>query len=109
VKALRKAGRFDQIKGKLVFGESVSQVDQYVLLGTVDVGITAKSVVLSREMQGKGKWAEVDSASYAPIAQGAVLCKYGSERHAALSARFLAYLHSAPARAILAQYGYALP
>lgn len=109
LKALRKAGVFDRVKAKLVFGESVSQVNQYVLLGTVDVGFTAKSVVVAGPMRGKGKWAEVDSSWYDPIAQGAVVCKYGSGNHPALSARFLRYLYSAPARAILAKYGYVLP
>jgi molybdate transport system substrate-binding protein len=66
-------------------------------------------VVLAGDMQGKGRWAEVDSTAYSPIAQGAVLCKYGAEKHADLAARFLAYLYSPPARAILAKYGYDLP
>jgi len=109
VKALKKSGNYGQIKQKLVFGESISQVNQYVLLGTVDIGLTAKSVVLASDMHGKGKWAEVDSTAYDPIAQGAVLCKHGAENNPGPSAKFLAYLYSAPARTILAKYGYALP
>lgn len=108
-KALGKSGFYERVKAKLVFGESVSQVNQYVSLGTVDVGFTAKSVVVAGPMRGKGKWAEVDSTLYDPIAQGAVVCKYGSGNHPALSIRFLRYLYSAPARAILAKYGYVLP
>ncbi|MBW8889113.1 MAG: molybdate ABC transporter substrate-binding protein [Fibrobacteres bacterium] len=109
VKALKKSGYYDRVKKKLVFGESISQVNQYVLLGTADIGITAKSVVLAADMRGKGKWADVDSTAYDPIAQGAVICKYGAENNPGPSAKFLEYLYSAPARIILAKYGYLLP
>jgi molybdate transport system substrate-binding protein len=108
-KAIRGMAGFDHVKGKLVYGGSIAQVNEYVLLGTVDVGITAESVVLAGEMRGKGKWAEVDGRAYAPIAQGAVACGYGMRHHPALAARFLDYLYSAPARAILSRYGYVLP
>ena len=109
LKAMRKSGAFGQVEAKLVFGESISQVNQYILLGSVDVGFTAKSIVLATGNQGKGHWKEVDSAAYDPIAQGAVVCRYGKENHPGPSARFLDYLYSAPARAILARYGYELP
>jgi molybdate transport system substrate-binding protein len=109
LKALQQAGVYPAIKDKLVYGESIAQVNQYILLGAVDVGITAESAVRAGDMRGKGKWAEVDSSRYAPIAQGAVICKHGSERNPALSAEFLAYLYSPSARAVWAKYGYALP
>ncbi len=109
VKALKKTGVYEAVKGKVVFGESIAQVNQYILLGTVDIGFTAKSVVLAGDMREKGKWAEVDGSTYDPIAQGAVICKYGMENNPGLSAKFLEYLYSAPARTILAKYGYELP
>lgn len=109
VKALRHSGTWAAAEPRLVFGESISQVNQYILLGSAGIGITSKSTVLSVEMKGKGTWMEVDSAAYHPIAQGAVICKHGAGEHPEASARFLAYLHSRPARAILARYGYGLP
>lgn len=109
VKAMGRAGVSDKVAAKLVYGESIAQVNQYVLVGTVSIGFTAKAIVLAPGMKGKGKWAEVDSALYDPIAQGAVLGKYGAENHPALSERFLDYLHSPSAGSILAKYGYALP
>jgi molybdate transport system substrate-binding protein len=109
VKAIRHSGTWAAAEPRLVFGESISQVNQYILLGSAGIGITAKSTVLAAEMKGKGTWKEVDSAAYDPIAQGAVICKHGVGAHPAESARFLAYLYSGPARAILARYGYGLP
>lgn len=109
VKAAKRAGVYDAVKDRFVYGESIAQVNQYILLGAADIGFTAKSVVMAADMQGKGKWSEVDSSLYDPIAQGAVVCKYGSENNPSLAAKFLEYLYSAPARAILAKYGYVLP
>ena len=61
VRALKRAGLYDKLKGRLVLGESISQVSQYVLLGSVDAGFGAKSVVLAPGTAGKGRWVEVDS------------------------------------------------
>lgn len=109
IKALKHTGIHDAVAARLVFGESIAQVNQYVLLGTVDIGLTAKSIVLAPDLAGKGVWKEVDSAAYSPIAQGAVVCKYGTEHNPGQSARFLDYLYSPPARSILSKYGYVLP
>lgn len=109
MKALRRAGLAERVRGKLIFGESVAQVTLYVLMGSVDVAVSAKSVVMAPEMAGKGTWAEVDSSLYDPIAQGAVVCRRGRERNPGPSARFLDFLASPPARAILSRHGYGLP
>lgn len=109
VKALKRSGVWAAAGPRLVYGESIAQVNQYILLGSVDAGITAKSAVLAEGMRGRGAWADVDSAAYDPIAQGAVVCRYGKENHPAEAGRYLAYLRSPPARAILSRYGYGLP
>ena len=97
------------VKPKLVFGESISQVNQYIHSQAADAGITAKSVVLSPKMKGQGQWVEVPSKSYSPIAQGVVILKHGNETHATIAREFLEFLASKPARAILKRYGYGLP
>ncbi|MEJ2108144.1 MAG: molybdate ABC transporter substrate-binding protein [Acidiferrobacteraceae bacterium] len=94
---------------KLVYGESISQVNQYIHSRVVDVGLTAKSVVLSPKMKGQGRWVEVPSGSYSPIAQGVVILKHGYEAHPRLAREFLRFLASAKAREILKRYGYGLP
>lgn len=109
VMALKKAGLFDKIESKLVYGENISQVAQYILTGNADIGFNAKSVVLAGEVASKGKWKEVDSALYAPIAQGVVLCKHGWENHPVPSRRFYEFLFSDKARAVFLRFGYRLP
>ncbi|MDB5105038.1 MAG: modA [Fibrobacteres bacterium] len=109
LQALLRSGLHGTIQPKLVYGDDLSQVGQYLMTGNVDAAFTAKSMVVAQDAAGNGAWREVDTALYDRIAQGAVVCAYGNANHPALSARFLAYLHSAPARAILSAYGYALP
>lgn len=102
--------KLDQrLQPKLVFGESISQTNQYIHSGVVDVGFTAKSVVLSPEMQGQGKWVDVPKSTYQPIAQGAVILNYGKEHHAKAAQQFYDFVYSAKARAIFERYGYLLP
>ena len=97
------------VEPKLVYGESISQVNQYIDTKSVEVGFTAKSVVLSPELQGKGKWVEVPNESYAPIAQGLVILRHGSENNGEAARKFYGFLFSSKAQAILTKYGYKLP
>lgn len=107
MKVLAGAKLDQALQGKLVYGESIAQTNQYIFSGVADVGFTAKSIVLSPEMQGKGKWVEVPRELYSPIAQGAVLLKHGADNKAAH--QFYAFLYSDKARAIFERYGYLLP
>lgn len=97
------------VEPKLVYGESISQVNQYIDTKSVEVGFTAKSVVLSPEQQGKGKWVEVANESYAPIAQGLVILRHGSENNGEAARKFYGFVFSSKAQAILTKYGYKLP
>ncbi|WP_137938479.1 molybdate ABC transporter substrate-binding protein [Chitinivorax sp. B] len=99
----------ESLQNKLVFGESIAQTNQYIVSQAADIGITAKSVVVSPEMAGKGRWAELPKSMYQPIAQGAVVLKYGQANHAKASQAWLDFLYGPKARAILEQYGYLLP
>jgi molybdate transport system substrate-binding protein len=107
--AVARAGLADALKPKLVYAQNIGQTSQFIVTGAADIGFNAKSVVLSPDMRGKGRWADLDSAAYRPIDQGAVLLKYGAENNPTLSKAFLEFLHSGKGRAILARYGYILP
>lgn len=109
VRALAHAGLKDVLKPKLVYGESVSQVNQYTHSRAVDAAFTAKSVVLSPQMRGQGKWIELPAGSYQPITQGFVVLKHGARNNPAAAKQFAEFLRSPAARAILSRYGYLLP
>lgn len=93
---------------KIVYGESIAQVNQYVTAGNCEIGITAKSVVLSPEMKGKGKWVAI-RAGYSPLPHGMVLLMYGMNHHPQGSQAFYAFMLSDEVRTILTEYGYELP
>jgi molybdate transport system substrate-binding protein len=97
------------LQPKLVLGESIAQTNQYIHSKAADAGFTAKSVVLSPEMKGQGKWIEVPKEAYQPIAQGAVILKHGQTAHPELARQFYDFLFSSKARAIFERYGYMLP
>lgn len=97
------------LEPKLVYGESITQVSQYVGSKAVDVGFSAKSIVMAPETAGKGKWVAVPEESYAPIAQGVVILKHGIDNNADAARKFYGFVQSEKARAIFAKNGYKLP
>lgn len=109
MKALAGFRLDDALKPKLVFGESISQTNQYIHSGAADAGFTAKSVVVSPEMRGQGKWIDLPRTSYQPIAQGAVVLTHGRKNNPALSKQFHDFLLGPASRNILERYGYQLP
>lgn len=96
----------DDLKDKLVFGESVSQTNQYILIGACEIGLTAKSVVFSQNVKQKGSWQNIPREAYEPIQQGLVITKYGYQNHPSQAKAFVDYLFSDAAKAILEKYGY---
>ena len=64
IRALHYLTLDEALKSKFVFGESISQTNQYIHSRAADVGFTAKSVVVSPEMKGQGKWIELPKGSY---------------------------------------------
>lgn len=94
---------------KLVYGESISQVSQYINSKSVDIGFTTKSIVLAPAVSGQGKWIELPKDSYQPISQGAVILRFGSLMNPKAARLFLEFMLSPTARGILEKYGYLLP
>lgn len=99
----------DAVESKLIYGESISQVTQYIDSKSADIGFTAKSVVLAPQLAGRGKWIELPRDSYQPIAQGVVILRHGAETNSETAHRFLDFLASPAARSIFEKYGYLLP
>lgn len=105
--ALRSAGVYDRIAGKLVFGENIAQTLQYVQSGAADVGIVALSLATAPNLRGKGRYWEVPLGSYPRLWQGGVVLS--SARNPQAAAAFRTYLTGATGRRILQQYGFSLP
>lgn len=104
--ALTKLKLYTQASPQLVFGESISQVNTYVLKGVVSLGFTTESLVYELPEGAEFKWERIDPSAYQPIRQGAVLLKYSKSKNFVNNKRFFDYLFSAGAKAIFMQYGY---
>ena len=106
VAALQKAGIYDQVKDKLVYGDNISQAAQFVQSGNAQVGIVALSLAVSSAMQGGRRW-EIPADMHPPIEQAAIVLKNGRNKDAARS--FLDFVKTEFARATLAKYGFSFP
>lgn len=107
VAALEAEGVYDEVKPKLVYGESVSQALQFAESGSADVGIVALSLALSPNLRDGGRWAEIPASDYPPIEQGGAILTAAADVEAARA--FRAFVIGSEGRAILQQYGFAMP
>ena len=106
VAALRKAGIYEQVKTKLVYGENISQAAQFVQSGNAQAGIIAHSLALSPGMKDGKAW-EIPAGTHPPIEQGAVVLKSAKNKTAGVE--FLKFVKSTAGQAILEKYGFAIP
>ena len=97
---------FDRTKSKLVYGESVAQTNQFITTKATEIGFTAKSVVLSPIVKGKGNWVAIDENTYTPIKQGIVIIK-NSPSYSEKKELFYNFLFSKKGTVILNKFGYA--
>lgn len=104
--ALQRTGLLAKLQTKLVYGESIAQVNQYLLTGVADVAFTAKSVVLDPDQKSKANWKELDPKLYKPIAQGVVVLKSSKAENLKHATQFYKFLFSAKAKKIFKEYGY---
>jgi molybdate transport system substrate-binding protein len=107
VQAMKYFNLYDKVKGKLVFGDNIAQTAQYVQTGNAQVGFIALALVMGPEMQGQGKYIELDPKSYKPVEQACVLLK-GWERNPE-AGKFMKFVLSADCRPIFEKYGFIVP
>jgi molybdate transport system substrate-binding protein len=105
--ALRSAGIYERVAGKLVLGENISQAAQFVESGNADIGILALSLATAATMKTHGRWWLVPQDSYPPLEQAAVVLRSSQKKDVARA--FLAYVRSAEGKAILQRNGLGEP
>jgi molybdate transport system substrate-binding protein len=103
VAALEKAGIYEQVKGKLVYGENISQAAQFVQSGNAQAGIIALSLAISPPMKDGKRW-EIPAEMHPPIEQGAVVLRNAKNKEAARA--FLEFVRTREGLAILEKYGF---
>jgi molybdate transport system substrate-binding protein len=103
--ALRRAGLWQQLQGRLVLGENASQAAQFAVAGDTEGGIIPHSLALAPTMANRGRYALLPESSHAPLRQRMALLKRARDD----GARFYAYLQGPAARAIMRRHGFTLP
>jgi len=78
---LRHRGILSDIKSKMVYGESISQVNTYIATGAVEVGFTTQALVKDPANKTRLYWKVINPKTYAPIEQGMVLLKHGNTKY----------------------------
>ena len=107
---LQKLELLDSLKTKLVYGENVTQVNQFLETKAVEVGITCQSAKYNTVSGGKSLyWVAVPDSLYEPIPQSYLLLVDEFSKKRPLVLQFENYLNSSKARAILKKYDYLLP
>jgi molybdate transport system substrate-binding protein len=104
--ALQKLKLYDAARPRLVFAESISQVNTYILKKAVDLGFTTESLVYELPAPTAFKWVRVDASSYSALKQGAVLLKYAKNGNYDNARGFYSYLFSAEAKSTFMHFGY---
>ncbi|QOY94420.1 molybdate ABC transporter substrate-binding protein [Massilia sp. UMI-21] len=98
---------WEAVQPRLVIGENIAQAAQFVQTGNAQVGIVSLATVRSPKLAGVGRYHLISDAGLPPIEQGAIVTRAGAGQP--LAARFVRFLGSPAARAILARHGFGLP
>lgn len=101
--ALERAGVWEKVKPKLVYGENIRHTLQFVETGAVEAGIVALSIA---DAPGIAHVA-IDPALYAPLNQVAAVVKRSP--HPDLGAAFIQFVNGPEGRPIMKRYGFLLP
>lgn len=101
---LKDKGILSDVRSKIVYGESISQVNTYITTGVVEVGFTTQALVKDPASKIVLYWRVIDPKTYAPIEQGMVVLKHAAGNPDA--EKFYEYILSPAAKAVFKAFGY---
>ncbi len=101
--ALRKAGVWEAVRPKLVYGENIRHTLQFIQTGAVDAGIIALSVASVPEVE----WVLIDAGLHAPLDQAAAVVRRSPRPELALA--FIQFVNGPEGRPIMKRHGFLLP
>lgn len=97
---LKEQKVYDSVMDKIILGESIGQVNQYITTKNADLGLTAKSVVMAPQLKNNGTFVVLEDAI---LAQSMLLLKRSASKEAI---DFYTFLQSDEAKTIFEAYGY---
>lgn len=101
--ALRKAGVWESLKPKMVYGENIRHALQFVQAGAAEAGIVARSVADVPEVE----WVLIDASLHAPLNQTAAVVRRSARPELGLA--LIQFVNGPEGREIMRRYGLLLP
>lgn len=101
---LNKLGVFTKMQVKIIQGNNINDVYQFVASGNADIGFVALSQVYYQGKIARGSAWVVPVNLYSPIKQDAIITKVGANNK--LAYKFMQFLMSVEVKQILVSYGY---
>jgi molybdate transport system substrate-binding protein len=105
--ALQRAGTWEAVQDRLVYGENVSQALQFAERGAADVALVPLPLVHGGPLRQRGRYVVIPDRLSPPLDQGYVMLKRSAGNP--LASGFADFSGSAAALAILAAHGYLPP
>ena len=106
VETMTKMGVYEQLKGKIVQGESIGQAYQFAASGNAPMGFVALSQVYADGKLKEGSAWIVPAELYSPIRQDVLVLEKGKDNPAAKA--LVEYIKGDKARAVIKSFGYDL-
>lgn len=103
--ALESAGHWEAVEPRLVYGENVSDAHRLASSGNVDAAISALSLALAPE--DDGRWTLVPADLHEPLEQALVVS--APDARAATARAFVELVGSPAGREVMRRYGFLLP
>ena len=103
--ALTKAGVWDKVSSRVVYGENVQQTLEFAQSGNAEVAIVALSLAIVSE----GQYLVIDPSLHDRIDQALVVCKGAGNVPSETGRAFTAFVASPDGRAIMRRDGFLLP
>src|SRR5216117_1104244 len=101
--ALRKAGVWEAIRPKLVYGENIRHTLQFLQTGAAEAGIVALSIANVPEID----WVPIDPRLHAPLNQATAVVRRSPRPELGLA--FIQFVNGPEGRPIMKRYGFLLP
>jgi molybdate transport system substrate-binding protein len=103
VESLRALGIWDELEGRVIYGQNVSQTKQYAATGNAEVAFIPLAIV----KPGEGSYLEVSEELHQPIDQALGIIKDSSNKVAAR--QFVDFLLGPEGQGLLMKMGYSKP
>lgn len=106
ITAMQALGVYEKLKDKLVLGENLPQVHQFVASGNAELGFLALSQIFQNDRYLAGSFWILPENLYQPVKQDAIKLTLGKNKPAVDA--FMNFLSGKDARKIIKSYGYGI-